>query len=304
MKIIEFTRKLLPRLDRQNIAEDLRTTEKENLNIAMPAWDSAAEHFRLLPLKSEDCETFNLLFYRNFNLRRASKGANFIQDVSVRMQNFHTNVLFIQSVLEKYLEKDIIVQGITVRSAFVLRAASNMSFVSRYLLNLLNFIYSAESIAGVKNPEHELQISLAEIKFVRKNFERFVKLYNEYSVEPKDFKKQLDEQPDIFISEETSQAATGFFAGSKHDFLETVGLSGFVGNPIYRIRLAIARWQNDRYESAKAKRQQLDLRLTYLKMKDDGSEDPVVTKEIERLQTRIENYDRYLREVEESVSED
>ena len=63
-------------------------------------------------------------------------------------------------------------------------------------------------------------------------------------------------------------------------------------------------WQNDRYESSRAKKQQLDLRLLYLQMqKEDGMSDPTVTREISDLQARIEKYDRYLREVEESIEE-
>jgi len=112
------------------------------------------------------------------------------------------------------------------------------------------------------------------------------------------------ELPEVFLAEQNNQAASGFFKSNELDPFERYGISGFVGNPIYRIRLVVAKWQNDRYESAKAKKQQLELRLLYLQMQKDNTTDPSVVKEIERLQTRIENYDRYLREVEENISED
>lgn len=304
MNIFNFTKKLLPRIERKTVAEDLRTTEKECANIAMPTWSAASEHFRLLGLKSDAAEDMSFNFYRNFNLYRAAKGVNFVQDIERRLPDFHANVVFLQSIIDKYLEKDIIAEGLTVRSAFVLRSASNMSFVSRFILNLLNYIYTVEAEALETKIDHALQISPAERKYVEQNFVRFVKLFSDYSIDPKAYKARLGEQPDVFIGGANNQAASGFFAGSKIDSLDQVGLAGFVGNPIYRIRLLIAKWQNDRYESAKAKKQQLELRLMYLKSHEDSSEDPSVGREIERLQSRIEGYDRYLREVEESVAED
>jgi hypothetical protein len=304
MNIFNFTKKLLPRIERHTVLEDLRTTEKECVNVAIPTWTAAGEHFKMLGLKSDRLEDMSFNFYRNFNLNKASKGVNFVQDISRRLENFHANVVFLQSVVDKYLEKDIIADGLTIRSAFVLRSGSNMSFVSRYVLNLLNYIYTVEAEALDVKLDQALSISPAEMRYVEKNFIRFVKLFSDYSIDPKAYKVRIGEKPDVFLAQNNAQAVSGFFAGSTIDSLDQVGLAGFVGNPIYRIRLVVAKWQNDRYESAKAKKQQLELRLTYLKSHEDNTEDPSIGREIERLQSRIEGFDKYLREVEESIAEE
>ena len=108
--------------------------------------------------------------------------------------------------------------------------------------------------------------------------------------------------PGVLVGGGNEQAITG--AIGDIDPFEGFGTANFLPSVIYRVRLVIARWQNDRYESSRAKKQQLELRLLYLQMqKEEGQADPTVTREISDLQARIEKYDRYLREVEESIEE-
>ncbi len=304
MSIFNFVKKLLPRIERSTVAEDLRTTEKELLNIAIPSWDAAADHFKINKPQSDVFADLSLSFYRNFNLNKAAKSPNFVLDISRRLPNLHANVVHLQSILDKHLEKDIIGGGLTVKGAFILRAASNISLVSRYLLALLNYLYTVEAKHRNTELDPALEIAKAEMQYVDRHFALFTKLLSDYSVSPNDFKELLATRPDVFVNDQTRDAVEGLYGRNKIDPLDQQGIAGFVGNPIYRIRLVIAKWQNDRYESAKAKKQQLELRLLYLQMQKEERQDPTVAKEIERLQARIENYDRYLREVEESVAED
>lgn len=307
MSIFNFIKKLNPRIERSAVAEDLRTTEKECVNAAMPSWAAAEDHFRINKIGSDRVKDFDLLFYRNFDshgIAWRSKTNNFIIDISRRFNYLHDNIVYVQGQLDKILEKDIIPEGLTAKAAFVVRAASNMSMLTRYALSLLNYIYAAEAEHHDRTLEPGLTISKAEKKYVEDNFIRFVKLFSEYSIPQKDFKKFLTEIPEVYVGSGNEGAVSGFIGNKSVDPFEKYGMSGFVGNPIYRIRLVIAKWQNDRYESAKSKKQQLELRLLWLQMQRDDAKDPSVAKEIERLQTRIEGYDRYLREVEESIAED
>lgn len=304
MSIFNFVKKLLPRIERSTVAEDLRTTEKESVNIVIPSWDAAAVHFKINKPESDESAELNALFYRHFDLRKAAKSTHFVQDIARRLPTIHENIVYLQSILDSSLEKDIISEGLTVRKAFIIRSASNLSLLTRYLMALLNYLYTVEAKHFDVSLEPGLEISKAEMKYVDQNFARFVRLLSEYSVPSKDFQKMLEVLPEVFLSQATQGAVQGMYKSHDLDPFEQYGVSGFVGNPIYRVRLMIAKWQNDRYESAKAKKQQLELRLLYLQMQVDKAKDPSVVKEIERLQSRIEGYDRHLREVEESVAED
>lgn len=304
MSIFNFVKKLLPRIERDTVQEDLRTTEKECVNVVMPAWEAAATHFKINKLASDEAQSMSIQFYRGFDLRHASKSPNFVMDIARRTSVFHDNVSAIQSRLDDFIEKDILSDGLTMRAAFVVRAAGNMSLVSRYLLALLNYVYMVEAAQHDTHLDPALEISKAEMKYVEQNFDRFVKLFSEYTMPTKEFVELLGTLPEIYVNDRTQSAVISQYGQNTVDPFEKYGVSGFVGNPIYRIRLKIAQWQNDRYESARAKKQQLELRLLYLQMQKDNASDPSVTTEIERLQGRIESYDKYLREVEESIAED
>ena len=300
MDIFNFVKKLLPRIERRSVEEDLRTTEKEAASVVLPSWDAAAIHFKTNKLASDEAETLSMKFYQNFDLQRASKGVSFVHDIQRRLPQVHKNIVFLQDAIEKHLERDIISEGMTVKSAFVMRSASHLSLVTRYLMSLLSYLYTVEAKHFDVSIDPAMELPRAELKYVEQNFIRFVKLFSDYT---QPLNEIVAEVPDVFVAQQGQGMVTGLY-GSKFDPFEKTGIAGFIGNPIYSVRMLVAKWQNDRYESAKAKKQQLELRLLYLQMQKEDKVDPVVVKEIERLQMRIENYDRYLREVEESVAED
>ena len=305
MQVFNFIKKLLPRIERSTVAEDLRTTEKEIINIVKPSWDAAAEYFKLNKTGSKQLQDFHFTFNRYFfQYRKGTKSPSFITEIARSNSVLHDNIAVVQAALNDYVEKDILTEGMTARSAFIIRAASNLSMVSRYLMALLNYVYTIEAEHNDVSVEDALKISKAEQKYVEQNFDRFCKLYTEYTTPTQEFKDIIDNLPQIFVNQKTRDAVVGLYEDDdKIDPFQKYGVSGFVGNPIYRIRLLVARWQNERYESAKAKKQQLELRLLYLQMQQEKKTDAIVVKEISILQDRIEKYDRYLRETEESLED-
>lgn len=300
MSITSFVKSLLPRIDRTSVAEDLRTSEKEYVKIVIPTWDAAATHFKMEKLASPECQEMSMDFYRNFDRRGASKAISFVHDIQRRLTTLHDNVVYLQGILDQELERDIIAEGLTARKAFVVRAASNLSLMSQYLSSLLNYIYTVEAQHHDTHLDDSLRLSPAEQKYVEKMFPRFVALFNAYTLNTKDFTQTIKTLPEILVAPSNEQAIAA--AHGSVDPFEKYGIANFLPGVIYRVRLVIARWQNDRYESSRAKKQQLELRLLYLQMqKDQGESDPTVAREIVDLQNRIEKYDRYLREVEESI---
>lgn len=302
MSITSFIKSLLPRIERTSVAEDLRTSEKEYVRIVLPSWDAAAAHFKIEKLASDECEQLSNIFYRLFDRRGASKSISFLHDIQRRLPNLHGNVVYLQSILDQEIERDIISEGLNARQAFIVRSASNLSLISQYLSSLMNYIYTVEAQHHDTHLDEALRLSKAEQKYVENMFPRFVAMFNAYSMQTKDFTKTIRGLPEVLVSSENEHAITG--ALGSIDPFEKFGPSNFLPGVIYRIRLVIARWQNDRYESSRAKKQQLELRLLYLQMqKEEGKNDPTIGREIADLQSRIEKYDRYLREVEESIEE-
>lgn len=303
MKILQFIKSLMPRIERSTISDDLRVTEKELSKVVIPAYAAAAEHFKLSKPISDAVKDMQVVFQQKFNYGRATKSSSFIFDINVRLNNFYENLQFISSVLDNEVAKDVIREGLTMRAAYVIRAAGNMSMVSRYLLSLLNYIYMAETEERDHELSEALVISKAEVRYVNEFFDRFVVLFSEYSALPEMFSKQMIGLPEVFVNEKTEAIVRAMFdKGDEIDPLEKPGMAGFCGNPIYMVRMAIAQWQNARYESTQAKKRQLELRLAYLEMKKkDGSSEASLEKEIMMLQDRIEKLDYKIRETDEEL---
>lgn len=298
MGILDFIKKLLPRVNRSDIADDLRTTEKEMTKIVMPSYQQAADAFRTIKLQSVEVESLQAVFSANFKANRHSSAKNFIIDINIRLKNLLENMTYVSTLLDTVVDKDIITSGLTTRSAFVLRSASNMSFLSRYMLSLLNYIYTVEAISRDVEVEPSIEISKAEVKYVENKFHAFVKLFAQYSAEPEEFKKLYEAIPDLIANERTNKMLAAMLESKEADPLASTGYSGFVGSPIYTVRLAFAQWQNSRYESAKAKKQQLEFRLLYLENQAKNRKDPALMNEIQRLQDRIEKLDYQLAETD------
>ncbi len=300
MGILDFVKKLLPRFERSTVSEDLRATEKELTKMVMPSYEAAANVFRNFKLESEEVKQLQTVFTANI---KASYGGNknFVIDINSRLKNLHENARNVSELLDNTIAEDVIAAGITAPAAFVIRSASNISFLSRYMLSLLNYVYTCEATVRDVEVEPGLEISKAEMKYVETKFHTFVKLFARYSMEPEEFNKLYAAIPDIVISERRARMTLALLDQKETDPLGDTGYAGFVGSPIYSVRLAYAQWQNNRYESAKAKKQQLELRLLYLENQLKNRKDPSLTNEISYLQDRIEKLDYQLAETDKEL---
>lgn len=298
MGILDFIKKLLPRVNRADISDDLRTTEKEMSKVVMPSYQLAADAFRTMKLDSEETKSLQAVFSANFKQHRSTSAKNFLIDINIRLKDLFENMSYISNMLDTVVDKDIITAGLTTRSAFVIRSASNMSFLSRYMLSLLNYVYTVEAMHRDVELEPGIEISKAEMKYVESKFHTFVKLFAQYSAEPNEFKRVYEGIPDLIANDRTGKMISAVLSSKEVDPMSATGYSGFVGSPIYTARLAFAQWQNSRYESAKAKKQQLEFRLLYLENQMKDRKDPALVNEIQRLQDRIEKIDYQLAETD------
>lgn len=301
MGIMDFIKKLLPRFERSAVSEDLRATQKEMEKMVIPSYASAATVFSTIKLESEESKSLQAVYGANMKPARGNLAKNFVLDINNRLKDLLENMQLVASVLDDVVDKDILTAGLTSRSAFVIRAASQMSFMSRYLMSLMNYVYMAESAHRDVEVDEALTISKAEQDYIEKNFHLFTKLFARYSEDPEAFKKMYQTIPEMIVNERTNRMIASMVSAKEVDPMSDVGYAGFVGSPIYTARLAYAQWQNSRYESAKAKKQQLEFRLLYLENQSKGRSDPGLANEIQRLQDRIEKLDYQLSETDKEL---
>ena len=298
MEILNFIKALLPRLDRNDILEDIRITKAELDNGVIPNYGEASRYFNDNKIKSAVIKDMSTSYYKVATTKR--KENTFVQNINVSFGNIKDNLTFIETELENVLEKDIIADGLTAKKTVLVRAAEHISFITRYSMDLLNYIYNNESIAYGTEIASGFAISEKISRDLEKNFNTYVRLLNIYAVANKDFVGKYKNIPEVVINATNFGVVTSTF--KERDIDPYNGLvQHFEANPIYHFRLMIAGWQDARYTAFKDKKRMLELNLMNLRMQQDKTPDPKVEKEIIYLQDRIETIAFKMHKMEDSV---
>lgn len=300
MNIMNFLGSLLPRIDKSRVAEDLRVTISELESVVSSNYKQAADHFRANKFVSDKNKDLSTVFYRNFQAK-GPKQPNFISDVAIRIENMIQNAQTVLDLIEKEMSSDIIPEGMTVKKAAMVRAASQLSYASRYSIDLLNMLYVNEAVASNAEVEESLKLAPAAEKHVINNIAKFALIVATYGVKNDEFIHALNAIPNIELSKNTIDSVKGMYSESEIDPFSGAMVNGFTYNPIYTVRLIVAEWQASRYKANKDKKKILELRLLHLNLLKQKKNDPRLEQEIVYLQGRIDKIERYLKEVEDTL---
>lgn len=304
MKIFEYISSLLPKVEKDTILFDIRATKEELVNIVKPTYDNASTYFRDHKFVSDEVKALDTKFYQNFNRGKFGSQANFISEIASRIDNLIDSVTSIETSVEKNLERLTIKEGISAKRALVMRSSEEVSFLSRYAIDLLNYVYRAEGAAIAKKNKEEFDdtpVSPGEKKHIDNHFVVFAKNLSAFSNDPKKVKEAFDRMPDVVISDQTEDTILSFVSAKDLDPIGTQAMSGFTYNPIYHFRMVIAEWQTNRYNASREKKRELELRLIHLEMLADKVNDPKIEREISYIRQRVSKIERKMREEEESV---
>lgn len=304
MKIFSFVKSLLEHFNKDQVLEDARTTKSELSDIAIPTFRSASDFFRSNKFNSKAVKDLQDEFYLKFERNGIPKQTNFISEIEKRLPNLLQNITSLEDEVESTFERVVIKDGLTARKAIILRGAEHISFLSRMCLDVLNYVYTMETReAGIKNDleDSDSELSPAEIKHVEKNIRMFSTLLSDYGADNKDFIKTLNSVPELNMNSTAMSTIGSVFDEKTVDPFKAAYMPGFIGNPIYHLRLIVVEWQAARYEANKNMKKMLELRLLHLEMVNEKKFDPKVEKEIEYTRDRVVKITRYLREVEASV---
>ena len=146
MKILDFVHRLIPGLQKNQIAEDLRITISELEEVVTPSYRFASEYFKSNKLKSDANKALSETFYRNFDTLGSSKQPSFVGDVYRRLEFLKENAVYLRNLVETDFDELTVSEGMTARKVAVVRAVSAVSFISRFSTDLLNLAYVNESV--------------------------------------------------------------------------------------------------------------------------------------------------------------
>lgn len=303
LNIIEFVKKLLPVVKKDDVESDLEISI-EALEDIQAIYSDLNSYIQKVGIKSKDVKKVIDEIYKELDKAKPSlklsSRKSFAADFLTLLTNIKQNANVIQSELEKNISESTVTGALEAYKANLLSAVAHYRFMTKYAIDLANYIYTKDT-SEEEVPKDSL-LNSAQIKEVENNCWIFGKLITGYGQPQEVFTKKLQNIAQVNISKDDNDSLLEHYAHSGGVELIDGLPQGFIGSPIYTIRLVFAQWEADRYREIKDKKKLLELRHYYLsQLKENGQADISVEKEIEYLQKRITKLDYKLSKIEESI---
>lgn len=299
--LIDFVKSLLPSINKSDLEADFDLS-LESLSTITDTYISLNEVNKVTKFNNKENQELIKTFYKEVEKAKLktklSTNKNFPGDILLLVNNLGINGKVLKKEVEDISNEVIITQAISSVKSNVVRAVSHYYFMTKYLLDFANYIYIGEAEQAGLEFEKDGVLNKKQIESIEKNMWIFARLIAVYGNEPKSFLDNLKAIEDIGILKEDDVDYT-----HKIDLFNNLP-DGFIGSPIYSIRLVFAQWEADRYKQLKDKKKLLELRQLHLRvLKESGKSDASVEKEMTYLQKRITDIDYKITKIEDSVND-
>lgn len=304
LNIVNFIKKLIPSMSRSDLESDLAISV-DTIPTVLTTYESLAEVQAVAKFKSKASVALVNEFYTQYQKSRSSVKVGSRHLLPVDLIELFKNVLVNAQVIRKELEdltnEVIVSQAMTAYKTNIIRAVGHIYFLTRYALDLANYLYLEEAIEGKVDLPNDAKMNKKQQEFIVKNMWIFARLIGVYGDESKKFKDRLEDLGDIALPKDQVEEAVVIYDHKKIDIFDNLP-NNFVGSPIYTLGLVFAEWEATRYKHLKDKKKLLELRFLHLRMlKEQGGSDPNIEKEIAHLQRRITDIDYSTARIESEV---
>jgi hypothetical protein len=300
LKSMQLFKKNEAQLDLEASIEYLQTLDKILLDLK--------EVFPGPSFKSEENKKLTKEFYKEISKYKTkglklSSTNNFTVDLIYIRGNLLKNSQYLNNLIADVFKDTAVRNNLDTLKANLARAVAHMHFISKYMLELVNYIYINEAINGKIEFSKDFQYTKKQKEFIESNAWIFARLCCVYAIEPDMFQHAILKLDPTILLDKDSEKQISASDVEKID-ISSIIPSGFVGSPIYSLRLVFAQWEADKYRKLQDEKKLLQLRyLHYKNLQERGESDINVEKQIELLQKRITDIDYVLNKIEESVED-
>lgn len=298
MKILDFIKSLVPRIDKEQVLEDINITKTELTTGVLPMYQTARTSFKTMKFKSKEVKELEKVFLRNYSPSSKNKQENIIGDITEALPLILANLTYVESQAEELFARDILKEGLSSRKVMLIRAADHIFFITKFAVDLLNVVYVYEAESRNTNIDEDYKGPKRNRDIVSTNIYIFGKLLQLYAIKEKDFKALIDKMPDVIINTDTEDVVKSVYKEHDLDPMAAKLSMNFDSNPIYHIRLVVAEWQANRYKRFLDKKKMLELRLLHLKMLEEQQHSDSLEREIKYIQGRIDTLDYKIAKME------
>lgn len=304
LNLVGFINSLLPSFSKADIESDLEIS-LEYIPGILESYASFKSVTEVAKIQHKDAKKLVDELYRELEGHgklKLSRTKNLGQDTLALFANVKTNGEYLLKEISDAVNDVVMSQALTAYKANLLRAVPHYYFLVRYATDLLNFLYVKEVEFTKVETERAFNLNKKQEEFVVKNLWIYARLLSFYGMEHGQFKSKVESISDVTVPQDKVEEVVDQFGAERMDVFNNLP-QGFVGSPIYSVRLIFAQWEADRYRTLKDKKKLLELRFLHLKLlKEQGTSDASVEKEIQYLQNRITDIDHKLSRIEEDVN--
>lgn len=304
LNIITFIKSLLPSFSKSDFETDMEVSI-ESISTVNEVYTSLEEIHKVAPFASKETKEIVKQFYSELNKIdhkvKLSPNENFASDILTLFKNIKLNGDYLFKEISDAVNDVVISQALTAYKANLLRSVGHYYFMTKFALDLSNFFYVSEAEHSDMAVSKEYKLNKKQKELISKNIWIFARMVALYGESHERFIKRLKDINEIMLPKEEVENVVDFYTSSKVDMFDNLP-SGFVGSPIYSLRLVFAEWEADRYRRLRDQKKLLELRYIHMKlMKENGSNDINLEKEIEHIQKRLTDLDYQLDKIEKSI---
>lgn len=298
--LFTYVGSMIPFLNRSEIQEDLTLKIKSFDEHVVPSYIAYTNDKNNVNFKSNVSKALNEKFYRLYNLPKSGP-KNFIFQLKANFQNFRANLEYIKEAASKDLEATTSVKTAPAKKAAIIKAISEMTSAIDFSMALLSYILDCEMVANSKD------INWATVKAqedkIQTKFATYVDVMNVYCGDPKKFSSSIASIPDITIDSDNVEAVNVLNNNPLLNFLNTGNsmVKGFLGNPIYHLKMNNIENKVQRYNCNKELKKSLELKVMWLSEDNRNNPDPELEAEIQYLNNNIAELQYEIDKMEQEV---
>lgn len=305
--ILEFVKRMLPTFSKDDAELDMETSISYLEQSVIPSLGSIKALYPDGKFNSNEAKKIIADFNKTIKSSKhkiPTKGINqFATDLAQALEKgVIPNARFLQKEIDRVINDTVLSSGLTVYKAFLLRSVTHYHFMSHYMSDLCNYLLVKEAEYGKLDVSSDYRLNKRQESKITNNLGIFCTLLSFYGRESREFAKSIDVLPDVVIPTADVEDQIDDYTRAAAEPLTTLPM-GFVGSPIFSIRLVFAQWQADRYLKLKDSRKLIELRCLHLEtLRDQGENDENLEKEIVYLQKRLTDVDFKIAKYEEKLA--
>jgi hypothetical protein len=306
---MDFLKKTNDRLelitDRETILEELRNAKILFDIEILPVIDN------FIKLANNDKITNKHLKYLNnrsdLNALNNSSFFRKIKEASLEVIDYSDQLVVLAN---KLLPEAIVKDNLSLRQSIII---DEIVKVLDFILNINGFLYTGFSLFGngddspfLKEQSGKKTVEIFKVdlsKGVLKEFDSNLtvvgSLISYFNGRTQKIIKSINTVPDVSVKkmEENNSIMKSFT-----NIFSNFNVDRFIGNPIYHFRIFLADWSDRRFKKRIDRKRLMEMKLEELRMDQQGASDPELTKQIEKLQKKIDVEDKEIREYIEENS--